>query len=139
MIRKVVSVCMLICVMGFHSYALSFILLPSAEGVSLRQRKVGNWADAAQRIEINHGDSIKVADGAQATIMIEEKSKVLIKGACSLVLLGENRNMNLEFSNGQLLLKRVEPHTLDTIVITMGECKVIPTGTVAAMKYTKNG
>lgn len=121
----------------FFSTAEAFNVVVDTGEVKVSRN--GEQSSITDTGSISSGDTVKLDIPCRATVMIENSSRLLLQGPSSVVISGDSSFLKAELLQGQILLDRNEPHTLDSIVIIAKDYVFRPVGTLASVRITQSG
>ncbi|MBN1308785.1 MAG: hypothetical protein JXA18_12755 [Chitinispirillaceae bacterium] len=134
MIRTATVVTAALLAFAFSVTAKRYSLSVQKGGAEIVRGETGEQVIAIDTATVTPNDMISLSEGQQATVSIEKKAAVLIKGPASLSLSEQGNTLTIALDDGQILLSRKQPYEYSAVTIAAEEFSFIPVGTVAAVK-----
>jgi hypothetical protein len=128
----IVAVILLAC--AFSVPAKSYSLSVQKGGAEIVRSETGEQINISDTGTVNMKDLLSLSEGQAATLFIEKKTLLLMKGPMNLSLSESSTALTISLEDGQILLNRKEPHEFTTVSIIAKGYTFLPMGTTAAVK-----
>jgi hypothetical protein len=122
-----------------NAFALSYTVKPDSGIILVWQKQKGGWMAIKDSSVVKVGDSLYLDDQYHAKLFLSKGCVLYLRGELRATFGGSDSAIILYLDQGQVFLKRDSGVGSANIKIFLRTCAFMPIGTVAAMKYTKQG